>query len=160
MQKTLIYLVLGATFATGCSGSGEKSEYRDSALGKLPFVYRMPVQQGNIITEDMVDRVQIGMTRNQVRYLLGTPMLVDLFHTDRWDYTYTIRRGHGDTEIKRLTLYFDGDSLARIAGDMQPNPQRSAEGEPREMIVTVPDWEDNRGFFARTLDKLGIKEAE
>jgi outer membrane protein assembly factor BamE len=138
----------------------ETTEYRDSALGRLPFVYKMPVQQGNIITEDMVDRLELGMTRNQVRFLLGTPMLTDIFHADRWDYTYTIRRGHGETEIERLTLFFDGDALARISGDIQPDPRRAEEREPREMIVTVPDWEDNRGFVTRALDRVGLEPAE
>lgn len=160
MEKALIYLVLGATLITGCSGSDEKTEYRDSALGRLPFVYKMPVQQGNIITEDMVDRLELGMTRNQVRFLLGTPMLTDIFHTERWDYTYTIRRGHGETEIKRLTLFFEDDALARITGDIQPNPQRAAEREPQEMIVTVPDWEDNRGLITRALDRVGLEPAD
>jgi outer membrane protein assembly factor BamE len=160
MQKTLIYLVLSATLLTGCSGPGEKSEYRDSALGNLPFVYKMPVQQGNIITEDMVDRLELGMTRNQVRFLLGTPMLTDIFHTERWDYTYTIRRGHGETQIKRLTLFFDDDTLARISGDIRPDPQRAAEREPSEMIVTVPDWDDDRGFVTRALDRVGLEPAD
>lgn len=160
MQKTLIYLMLGATFAAGCSGSGEKPEYRDSALGRLPFVYKMPVQQGNIITEEMVDRLEPGMTKNQVRFLLGTPMLTDLFHTDRWDYTYTIRRGHQEMQTKRLTLSFQDDALTRITGDLQPDPNRAASREPQDMIVTVPDWEDDRGLMTRALDKLGLDPAE
>jgi outer membrane protein assembly factor BamE len=159
MQKVLICLTLGATLAAGCAGREQAPQYRDSRLSHLPFVYRMTVQQGNIVTEEMVDRLQPGMTKNQVLYLLGTPVLADIFHTDRWDYTYTIRRGHQEMETKRLTLFFEGDELARVTGDLRPDPQRAAEREPSEMIVSVPDWEDNRGLFSRTLSRVGLEPA-
>ena len=161
MQKLLIYAVLAATtIATGCSGSEKKSEYRSSALEKLPFVYKMTVQQGNIITEETVDRLEPGMSKSQVRFLLGTPMLQDMFHTDRWDYTYTIRRGHKDMQKTRLTLFFQDDALVRVDGDLRPNQQRAATREPEEMIVSVPDWQDDRGFIAKTFDKIGVEPAE
>ena len=141
--------------STACSSKDKpKDEYRSSALADLPFVYKMTVQQGNIVTEEMVDRLEPGMTKRQVRYLLGTPLLVDMFHSDRWDYTYTIRRGHQAMEAKRLTLYFKEDALVRVAGDLQPNPARATERQPDAIIVAVPDWEDRRGLFRRTLDKL------
>lgn len=159
MQKVLICLMLGATLVAGCAGREKAPQYRDSRLSDLPFVYRMTVQQGNIVTEEMIDRLELGMTKNQVLYLLGTPVLTDIFHTDRWDYTYTIRRGHQDMETKRLTLFFEGDALARISGDIRPDPQRAATREPSEMIVSVPDWEDNRGFFSRTLSRVGLEPA-
>lgn len=156
MEKVFIYLTLGAVLAAaGCSGPQEKSEDDTSALDRLPFVYKMTVQQGNIITEEMVDRLELGMSKGQVRFLLGTPMLTDMFHADRWDYTYTIRRGHQDMESKRLTLFFEQDALAKVVGDMHPDPQRAAAREPGEMIVSVPDWEDKRGFFARVFGRIG-----
>jgi outer membrane protein assembly factor BamE len=161
MQKTLIYLLVGATLtASGCSGSEEKSEYRSSALADLPFVYKMTVQQGNIVTEEMVDRLEPGMSKSQVRFLLGTPMLQDAFHTNRWDYTYTIRRGHEDMKKTRLTLIFEEDVLVRVEGDIRPDAQRAAQREPGEMIVSVPDWEDDRGFLAKSLSKLGFEAPE
>ena len=161
MQKLLICLALGASLAaTGCSGSKEKSEYRTPALGKLPFVYRMTVQQGNILTEENVDRLEPGMTKSQVRYLLGTPMLEHMFHANRWDYTYTLRKGHEDMKKTRVTLFFEDDALIRVEGDLRPNPQRSAVREPGDMIVSVPDWKDDRGIFAKALDKIGVDDAD
>ena len=95
MRKLLTLLVILALAATsGCARNKKDDEYRNSVLSELPFVYKMTVQQGNIITEEMVDQLQLGMNKSQVRYLLGTPLLADMFHTNRWDYTYTIRRGH------------------------------------------------------------------
>jgi outer membrane protein assembly factor BamE len=161
MQKVLIYLVTGATLAlVGCSASQQKPQYRSSALERLPFVYKMTVQQGNIVTEEMVDRLEPGMNKSQVRFLLGTPMLTDLFHTNRWDYTYTIRRGHEDMRLTRLTLWFEEDALARVEGDLRPDPNRAARREPGDLLVSVPDWKDDRGFVARTAAKLGFDAAE
>jgi outer membrane protein assembly factor BamE len=166
MQKVLINLAVGATLAlAGCAGSENKPQYRNSALEKLPFVYKMTVQQGNIVTEEMVDRLEPGMTQNQVRFLLGTPMLTDLFHTNRWDYTYTIRRGHGDMELTRLTLFFEENNeqeyvLTQVVGDLRPDPQRAATRDPGEMLVSVPDWEDDRGFLSRAAAKVGLEPAE
>jgi len=166
MQKVLIYLAIGATLAlTGCSGPEKKPQYRASALEKLPFVYKMTVQQGNIVTEEMVDRLEPGMTQSQVRFLLGTPMLTDMFHTNRWDYTYTIRRGHDDMQLTRLTLFFQKDDaqeyvLTQVVGDLRPDRQRAATRDPAEMLVSVPDWEDDRGFLARAASKVGLEPAE
>jgi len=154
-------LVVGATLAVlGCSTAEQQPEYKSSALEKLPFVYRMTVQQGNIVTEEMVDRLEPGMSKSQVRFLLGTPMLTDLFHTDRWDYTYTIRRGHDETQFTRLTLRFQDDELVQVEGDLRPDPNRAARREPGDLLVSVPDWNDDRGFFAKTASKLGIEEAK
>lgn len=162
MEKVLIYLVTGATLVmAGCSSTPkEEPEYKSSALEKLPFVYRMTVQQGNIITDEMVDRLEPGMTKNQVRFLLGTPMLTDMFHADRWDYTYTIRRGHQDMESTRLSVLFQDDALVRVEGDLRPDPNRAAQREPGDLLVSVPDWKDDRGFFAKTAAKLGFEETE
>ena len=161
MQKVLTYLVIGATFAlAGCSSQEKKPQYRSSALENLPFVYKMTVQQGNIVTEEMVDRLEPGMTKGQVRFLLGTPMLTDLFHVNRWDYTYTIRRGHDEMELTRLTLFFEDDALVQVQGDLRPDPERAAQRQPADLLVDVPDWEDDRGIIAKAASKIGLDPAE
>lgn len=161
MRKVLIASAIGATLAfTGCSSNGEKSEYQTSPLERLPFVYKMTVQQGNIVTEEMVDRLEPGMSKSQVRYLLGTPLVTDIFHADRWDYTYTVRRGHDDMEVKPLTVYFQDDTLVRVEGYIRPDPERAAEREPQDLLVTVPDWDGERGFLRKALTKIGLEPAE
>ncbi|MCG6861329.1 MAG: outer membrane protein assembly factor BamE [Chromatiaceae bacterium] len=161
MQKVLTYLVICATLtAAGCSTPKKQPDYKTSALDKLPFVYKMTVQQGNIITDEMVDRLEPGMTKSQVRFLLGTPMLTDLFHSNRWDYTYTVRRGHNEMKLTRLTLFFRDDSLVQVQGDLRPDPNRAAQREPADLLVSVPDWEDKRGLLAKTASKLGLDPAE
>ena len=142
----------------GCAREKKPDQYRNSVLSDLPFVYKMTVQQGNIVTEEMVDQLEYGMTKSQVRFLLGTPLLADMFHSDRWDYTYTIKRGHAPMQTQRMTLYFENDALMRIEGAMQPNPERAlTSAEQREIITKVPDWRDNRGVINRTLNAIGVE---
>ena len=78
-------------------------------------VYRMDIQQGNLLDAEQVDQLEVGMTRSQVRFLLGTPMVIDTFDANRWDYMYSLRRGH-EREITRrhLVVWFDGDKVARV----------------------------------------------
>ncbi|HLG52338.1 MAG TPA: outer membrane protein assembly factor BamE [Steroidobacteraceae bacterium] len=78
-------------------------------------VYRMDVQQGNLLDAEQIDQVEVGMTRSQVRFLLGTPMVIDSFNPDRWDYVYRLQRGHKRKIAKHhLVVWFEGDKVARI----------------------------------------------
>ena len=86
-------------------------------------VYRVDVQQGNLLEEDEIAAVKLGMTRNQVRFLLGTPMVDDTFHGDRWDYMYFFRRGRNNVADQRwLIVFFDGDTVREIQRDVPVNP--------------------------------------
>jgi outer membrane protein assembly factor BamE len=83
--------------------------------GGTGCVYRMAVQQGNFLDADQIAQLQNGMTRSQVRFLLGTPMLPNAFDDDRWDYLYYLKLGRrGDAEQRRLTVYFTDDKVARF----------------------------------------------
>lgn len=78
-------------------------------------VYRQDIQQGNLLDREQVDQVEVGMTRSQVRFLLGTPMVIDSFDSNRWDYIYSLQRGHSRKVRKRhLVVWFEGDKVARI----------------------------------------------
>lgn len=85
------------------------------------IVYKQPIYQGNLLEKTAVDQLQAGQTKRQVAAMLGTPSIEDPFHAQRWDYTSTQRTNRlGTTEIKNLTLYFDGDALTRWEGDYFP----------------------------------------
>lgn len=86
----------------------------------FPGVYRINVEQGNIVTSDMIEQLQPGMTRRQVRFILGTPLIEDTFHPDRWDYRYTLRNGIDTLEENRLTVFFEGDELVNVVGEEVP----------------------------------------
>ena len=78
-------------------------------------VYRANISQGNIVEEEDLDQVAIGMTRNQVRFLLGTPMIADPFHQNRWDYVYYVKIGRNDATGKRwVTILFEDDTVSEI----------------------------------------------
>jgi len=96
-----------------------------SACGttKWGFPYRADVQQGNWVTSEQVSRLEKGMTREQVRYILGTPTLQDIFHASRWDYPYYNKPGYGKEEERRFTVWFENDVLTRWDGDQQPDRQ-------------------------------------
>ena len=81
-------------------------------------VYKLEVQQGNVVTQEMIDKLKPGMTPSQVRYVLGTPLVTDPFHPDRWDYYYYLRRSKDKTgESRHLTVIFKNNVLAQITGD-------------------------------------------
>jgi len=78
-------------------------------------VYRINIQQGNFLDQKAVDQVLNGMTRSQVRYLLGTPMVADSFNKERWDYIYYLKKGRSrHVDSRRVTVYFDGDKVAKL----------------------------------------------
>jgi outer membrane protein assembly factor BamE len=90
-------------------------------------VYRMNIQQGNFLEEKAVGQLQVGMTRSQVRFLLGTPMVPDAFNDDRWDYLYYLKKGRlSDPEKKHLTVWFENDRVARFDRDGEPAEPSSA----------------------------------
>lgn len=78
--------------------------------------YRIDVQQGNYVTQDMLAKLKPGMSRSQVRFALGTPLLMDPFRTDRWDYVYTMQKGGEQVAQHVITVVFRGDQLDRIDG--------------------------------------------
>jgi outer membrane protein assembly factor BamE len=89
--------------------------------------YRPDVQQGNVVTKEMVEQLREGMTRDQVRFLLGTPLLTSVFHQDRWDFVYYLQRGKGDEkQLRRLTVLFKNDRLAKFESDEMP-PEKLAD---------------------------------
>jgi outer membrane protein assembly factor BamE len=95
---------------------------------KLPGVtpYRMVIQQGNFISQEMVAQLKPGMTKEQVRFVLGTPLVTDIFHADRWDYVYYREPASGKKEQRNLSVVFEKDRLARVIGDLMP-----ADGTPQ-----------------------------
>ena len=97
-----------------------------SACGSLEFpgVYKLTIQQGNIVSQEMIDRLKPGMTRSQVQFVLGNPVLADSFERDRWNYVYTIDIP-GQAIIEReLIIVFENDRLLRFEGDYTPSENK------------------------------------
>lgn len=102
-----------------CSGLGERS--RDALSAVTP--YKVEVVQGNFVSKEQAEALRPGMSRQQVREILGTPLLTDVFHSDRWDYVFTIRRQGIEPQQRRLTVFFDGERLVRFDGDPMPSEE-------------------------------------
>jgi outer membrane protein assembly factor BamE len=123
MKKLLILIIVNccALVVTGCS------------------IYRIDIQQGNIIDQDDLNQVSLGMTQHQVRYILGTPIVQDPFHKDRWDYLYSLKKGKKKAVTKNVTLHFDKKKLVKIEGTMQPDPKAKKDLSQinKQTIVTV-----------------------
>jgi outer membrane protein assembly factor BamE len=91
-----------------------------SLLGGCLRVYTPEVQQGNVVTQKMIDQLKIGMSRRQVRFILGTPLVEDPFHKERWDYYFFRKRGKRSREQRKLSLFFEDDRLVEIRGNVKP----------------------------------------
>ncbi len=86
-------------------------------------VFRASISQGNLIEQDDIDQIEVGMTRSQIRFLLGTPMIDDPFHKDRWDYIYYLKLGRRDAVAKRwVSVMFADDTVSEIRRDLELDP--------------------------------------
>lgn len=141
---------------------GEWAESLPQYASELPFMYRPDIQQGNVITQEVINKLEPGMSKRQVTYLLGTPSLVDSFHQNRWDYIYTLKENAEPMEQKSLTLFFENDNLVRVSGDFRPMPvDDMSEADRKETVVDVPDYEpEKKGIVTRTLESVGIKSED
>jgi len=130
MRSYLPAAFLAASLISGCSF--------DSVVGVVN-PYRIDVRQGNYVDQDMVAQLKRGMTREQVRFVLGSPLVVDLFRKDRWDYVYRYVPGSRQAEQRVISVYFVDDRLDRVEGDVQAASD-AAPSAPveRSRVVEVP----------------------
>jgi len=137
-----IFLPLAA-----CS-SNPNQQMRDFAAAITP--YKIDVRQGNYITQDMVAQLKPGMTRDQVRFVLGTPLVTDIFHADRWDYVYRFKPGRGEAQQRRLSVFFEGNNLVRVAGDVvesdpaQEQADAEAAARSRSRVIEIAPVESKK----------------
>lgn len=104
LLRTTVLLVLATASVYGC-------------------VYRIDIQQGNLLDDEDINQVEVGMTRSQVQFLLGTPMIADSFHRDRWDYAYYLTHGRSrEVDRRWVVVYFENDRVARIERDVPMQP--------------------------------------
>jgi outer membrane protein assembly factor BamE len=141
---------------SGCSTTGEAENAYGSKIANDTKVtsqtgfdrviswlspYRMPIQQGNFVSQEMVAQLKEGMTREEVTNLLGTALLTDVFHEDRWDYPFRLRKSNGDLITSNLTIYFKNNTVEKFVGGDLP-----AEKAYLEMISNAAI----KGFIAST----------
>ena len=104
--------------------------------------YRIDIRQGNYVDDAMLAQLKLGMTREQVRFALGSPLVADVFHSDRWDYIYRFKPGNGKKEKQRLvSVFFSNDKLSRVESDTDPAEGNETTGD-RARIIEVPRAKD------------------
>jgi outer membrane protein assembly factor BamE len=110
-MKTLLISTLLAVVLAGCS-----------SWNPLSYVhpYRMDIQQGNLVTQEMLSQLKPGMSPSQVRFVLGTPLIVDPFHKERWDYIYLLEKNDKIVERRHITVLFENDKFKGLEGDIKP----------------------------------------
>ena len=161
MRKLLIYWACGASLvASGCSSFNEAADAIPDALERTSIMYKIDIQQGNVVEQKTVNRLQPGMSKSQVRYIMGTPLLVDVFHQDRWDYYYSMKKGSQDRIKERIALFFEDDRLVRIEGDLKPQPDEEVEELNEASVYSVPDYYKKEGIFGGVLQTIGIESEE
>lgn len=89
--------------------------------------YRPDIQQGNFVSQEMLEQLKVGQTREQVRFLLGSPLLADAFHADRWDFPFYLARGNGELTTSRVSVFFEGDEMVRFEGGNLPTEREYIE---------------------------------
>ena len=109
-----------------------------TACSRYHLVHKIDIQQGNVITQDEVNQLEPGMNRRQVQYIMGSPMVADVFHQDRWDYVYLFQPGYGEKLEERVTLHFENDELSRISGTLHPDEDGRAKARPQQVTLVVP----------------------
>jgi outer membrane protein assembly factor BamE len=148
-----------------------------SSVPRLVTEYRIDVQQGNVLTQEMVSQLRPGLSKDQVRFILGTPILTDMFHADRWDYVYRLQKGGGEVETRKFSVFFDAEAkLLRVAGDVvaAKNSGSGADSgtdptvapEARSRVIdlgSLPDDgsahlppPDEKGFFGKMMESVGF----
>ena len=139
-----------------------------SSVPRIVNEYKIDVQQGNVLTQDMVSQLRPGLTKDQVRFILGTPILMDMFHANRWDYVYRLQKGStGEVEMRKFSAFFDtSDKLVRVSGDVTPGQAAEASAAPdsrtRELDFgsvaegSVAPPIEGKGFFGKLMESVGF----
>ena len=128
-----------------------------------PLLYKIDIQQGNVVDQEMLDQLKPGMDKKQVKFIMGTPVLIDPFHNERWEYIYSFQEGGTVREQRHITLHFENDKLAYISGDVEisniPRQENKIITEENAIIVPKSDKEE-KGFFGRLFDKINPLDDE
>ena len=135
-------------FSVGCQLLPENAQLKS---------YRVLVQQGNVIDQEMLNKLQPGMDKKQVKFIMGTPVLIDPFHNERWEYVYSFQEGGKVREQRHITLHFENGKLAYISGDIEVSniPRRKEEIITEDNAIIVPESDqEEKGFFSRLFEKI------
>lgn len=143
LKLLFLSLLACSVFLTGCGST-------------VPIVkpFKMDIQQGNVVTSKMLLQLKPGMTKSQVKFIMGTPLIVDSFHSNRWDYFYQMRQAGKIKEQRRVILDFENELLARVRGDVVPEGTAGAASSTEAGTVTLPKSIEPKPKEEGLIDKL------
>jgi len=158
-RSRTLFLVAACALLAACA-------YKPSFINE----YKIDVQQGNVLTQDMVAQLKPGQTREQVRFILGSPLISDIFHRQRWDYVYRFRNGRtGDVQSRQFSVFFGADGrLERVSGDVDvASVDELTAPVSRTRVVDLGSISaeaaaeqapaiEEPGFFRRMMNKVGL----
>ena len=139
--------------AGGCATPSGSPLPRLPSVRNLPFIHKIDVQQGNVITQEMVAQLRRGMDKKQATFIMGSPIIMDTFNAHRWDYVYTFQPGGGDAESRHLTLVFVDEKLDHVEGDVTPATGELDVTTHHDVSVEVPLYIKKK-LLARIKDKM------
>ncbi|MEE2730929.1 MAG: outer membrane protein assembly factor BamE [Pseudomonadota bacterium] len=140
-KPAALLIIVVAVAITGCSSL------------RFPGVFRIDVGQGNLITKEMLDKLRVGMTPRQVEYVMGSPMIADTFHPNRWDYMYSLETGKGILVQNQLTLFFENERLAKIDTSRYKDPEALRNDLLKQMGIELPKQQTPAGESENTPQK-------
>jgi outer membrane protein assembly factor BamE len=114
-----------------------------TSISACAIVYKLPTRQGNVIDQKQLDKLKLGMTRQQVSYVMGTPIAQSPFDDNRWDYVGYYKPARGKSSSRNVTLYFEGDSLTRMVGVEEPANDKSASAPDAKTIYREQKKDEN-----------------
>jgi outer membrane protein assembly factor BamE len=150
MRKSLFSLILLASLTlVSCS----------TIMNYIPGVYTIDIQQGNIIEQSMVDQLRPGMNKRQVLYIMGSPMLNNVFHKNRWEYLYSNQPSGEDRVQKQISLFFENDQITGIQGDFRPSTVPVIKTSS-ETTIDVPKRDLEKTLWEKITGLIGYDELD
>ena len=140
-----------------CSKSYVPGIPKLSDINDLKFVHKIDIQQGNVVTQNMLAQLKVGMNKEKVQFIMGTPIIMDTFNSHRWDYIFTYDRKREFLSKRTITLYFEGDSLSVIKGNIKAAEKELVAKRHEDAEVLVPRFV-KRSMKERILNKLSLSK--
>jgi outer membrane protein assembly factor BamE len=147
MARLAVLVAFAAPIVTGCSTISTYFPVMDH-FG----VYKLDINQGNYLSQDMVDKLKVGQTRPQVKATLGTPLITSAFRDDRWDYVYEYSSAGRLREHRQFTVYFKDDLLARWEGDEMPQSAQDLNRVAATRALPVDPYGQDAGIIGKIID--------
>ena len=160
VQRALVRAALACALAAGASGCSQMTKPFDTYIPLITQfgVYKLDINQGNYISQDMVDKLKTGQTKTQVRATLGTPLITSVFRDNRWDYVYEFQSAGRVREHRQFTVYFKDDALARWEGDEMPPSVQELNRIASTRALPEDPYGQDAGIIGKIIDlfKKGV----